>query len=67
MMQLKKIGRPRIDGLARFGLRLQETQLGELDAFILVESARRNDPALNRTDIIREAVAEYLAKRAELK
>ena len=55
---MAKIGRPKIEGLERFSLRLVRTQLAQIDVVVDEERERRGDPALNRTDIIREALLD---------
>ena len=53
-----KVGRPKIEGLERFALRLVKEQLYGIDEVVAIERVRRCDPALNRTDVIREFVAK---------
>lgn len=60
---MAKIGRPKIDGLERFSLRLVRSQLDEIDAVVTEERVSRRDPALTRTDIVREALSEYFLAR----
>jgi hypothetical protein len=63
LKEMAKIGRPRIDGLERFSLRLVRSQLDEIDAVVTEERVSRRDPALTRTDIVREALSEYFLAR----
>lgn len=56
------MGRPKIEGLTALNLRIVQEQLDALDALVVQERAARKDPALNRTDLIREAVTEYLER-----
>jgi hypothetical protein len=58
------VGRPKIEGLVSLNLRILQEQLDALDALVDQLRAERRDPALNRTDLIREAIADYLAARA---
>lgn len=59
------MGRPKIDGLVSFSLRLMSDQKAALEALCEEEKARRGDPGLTVTDLMREAFAEYLARRAK--
>ncbi len=61
---MAKIGRPKIEGLERFSLRLVRDQLNQLDAVVSEERVKRHDPALTRTDIVREALSHYFSARA---
>lgn len=56
------MGRPKIDGLTPLNLRIVKDQLDALDRIVAAERAKRGDPALNRTDIIREAIAAFIRK-----
>lgn len=64
---MAKIGRPKIEGLERFSLRLVRAQLDALDRVVTEESSCRGDPGLTRTDIVREALAAYFANRNQLR
>ena len=57
------MGRPKIDGLVSFNLRLMGDQKAALDDLCQRERVRRGDPGLTVTDLMREAFAEFLAKR----
>ena len=59
------MGRPKIDGLVSFSLRLMGDQKAALESPCDVERTRRGDPGLTVTDLMREAFAEYLAKHAK--
>lgn len=54
------MGRPKIPNLTSLNLRLVKDHLDALDRIVERERAKRGDPALNRTDIIREAIAAYV-------
>lgn len=58
------MGRPKIEGLVSLNLRIVQQQLDALDALVETQRTERNDPALNRTDLIREAIAEYVERHA---
>ena len=62
---MAKLGRPKIEGLERFSLRLVRAQLDEIDVVVAQERAKRGDPALTRTDIVREALSCYFAARSK--
>jgi hypothetical protein len=59
------MGRPKIEGLVSLNLRVLQEQLDALDVIVASERSRRGDPAFNRTDAIREAVAEWIARRVK--
>lgn len=59
------MGRRKIDGLVSFNLRLMGSQKAALEALCEEERARRGDPGLTVTDLMREAFAEFLAKHAK--
>ena len=59
------MGRPKIEGLVSLNLRIVQQQLDGLDKLVDEQREARGDPALNRTDLIREAIAEYLAARTK--
>jgi hypothetical protein len=58
-------GRPPIGNLTALNLRIQTGNVGALDRIVKRERSLRDDPAFNRTDAIREAIAEYIARRDE--
>lgn len=57
-------GRPKIEGLTPFNLRVQQAQVDALDALVVAERVARNAPKLSRTDLIREFIAKGLAENA---
>lgn len=59
------MGRPKIEGLVSLNLRVVKEQLDALDAIVVTERTHRNDPGLNRTDLIREAIGDYIARHAK--
>ena len=59
------MGRPKIEGLVSLNLRVLQEQLDALDVLVTSERTKRNDPGFNRTDALREAVAEYVARRTK--
>jgi hypothetical protein len=61
------MGRPKIEGLTSLNLRVVAEQIAALDALLVQEREARKDPALNRTDLIREAITEYLERKAPKK
>ena len=61
------MGRPKVEGLVALNLRVVQHQLDALDAIVVEQRESRGDPALNRTDLIREALAEYIAVRTPKK
>ena len=54
-------GRPSIGDLTSINLRLPTRDATALDRLVKRTRTLRNDPGFNRTDAIREAVAQYLA------
>ena len=56
------MGRPKIDGLVGLNLRLLKEHLDALDRILSAERVKRSDPGLNRTDLLREAVAAFVRK-----
>ena len=58
------VGRPKIEGLKSLNVRLLDAQIAALDGVVAAEQSRRSDPGFNRTDALREAVAEWIAARA---
>lgn len=59
------VGRPKIEGLKSLNVRLLDAQITALDSVVAAEQSRRNDPGFNRTDALREAVAEWIAARSQ--
>ena len=59
------MGRPKIEGLVSLNVRLLQEQLAALDATVTSERSKRGDPGFNRTAALREAVAEYIARRSK--
>lgn len=58
------MGRPKIEGLVALNLRVVQDRLDTLDALVVRERGARRDPALNRTDLLREALDEYIDRHA---
>lgn len=59
------MGRPKIEGLVKFNLQLMADQKAALEKLVESERVRRGDPGLTLTDVMREALAEYLARHAK--
>lgn len=59
MAALTTMGRPKIEGLAGVNLRLPAADLAALDRVVAVERERRHNPALTRTDLMREVLGAY--------
>lgn len=59
------IGRPKIEGLRALNARIPGEHVAALDDVVRAEQKRRGDPGFNRTDALREAVAEYVAARSK--
>lgn len=62
-MAATTMGRPRIEGLAGVNLRLSAADLAALDRVVAAERTRRHNPALTRTDLIREVLGAYARAR----
>lgn len=56
------MGRPKIEGLVPFNLRILREQKEALDRICEAEREKRVDPGLTVTDLIREALAAYVRK-----
>jgi hypothetical protein len=56
------VPRPKNQDLTGINLRLVKAQLEALDKIVAAERDRRGDPTLNRTDLIREAIAELIRR-----
>jgi len=56
------MGRPKIEGLVPFNLRILREQKEALDRICEAERAKRGDPGLTVTDLIREALGAYVRK-----
>jgi hypothetical protein len=56
------IGRPPIGDLTSLNLRIPTRNVGALDRLVKRERVARTDPGFNRTDAVREAVAEYIER-----
>lgn len=56
------MGRPKIEGMAPFNLRILQKHKDALARICEAERVKRGDPALTVTDLIREAVAAYVAE-----
>lgn len=65
MATSQAMGRPKIEGLKSLNVRLLDAQIDALDVVVTDLAAKRNDPGFNRTDALREAVAEYIAKHTK--
>lgn len=53
------VGRPRIDGLVPFNLRMHRDHRAAFERICEAERVKRRDSALTLTDLIREALADY--------
>lgn len=58
------MGRPKIEGLVRFPLRVLGTTLAAVEAAVEAERVRRDDPAMTTTDAVREAMAQWAKDHA---
>lgn len=54
------MGRPKIEGLVPFNLRILKDQRDALVRICESERARRGDPGLTVTDLVREALAAFV-------
>ena len=59
MAESATMGRPKIEGLAGVNLRIPAADLAALDRVVAVERERRHNPALTRTDLMREVLGAY--------
>lgn len=63
------VGRPKIEGLSTFNLRILQEQRDALERIVVQERKDRAQPSLTVTDLIREyiarGVAAHDAKRAK--
>lgn len=57
------MGRPKIEGLESFNLRILKTQREALERAVVEEREARSQPSLTVTDLIRELIAKGLAAR----
>lgn len=55
------IGRPPIDGLVAFNLRMHRDHRAALERICETERRKRHDPTLTLTDLVREALTAYAA------
>ena len=58
------VGRPKIEGLVRFPLRVLATTLADVEAAVAAERVRRDDPGMTTTDAVREAMAQWAKAHA---
>lgn len=57
------IGRPRIEGLEPFNLRILSDQRDALERAVEEERVARSHPTLTVTDLIRESITRWLSAR----
>ena len=55
------MGRPKIEGLSTFNLRILQGQRDELERIVIEERAAQPQPALTVTDLIRKYIARGIA------
>lgn len=56
------MGRPKIEGLESFNLRILKEQREALERIVAEQRVARSHPSLTVTDLIREALAVYVRK-----
>lgn len=61
------MGRPKIEGLESFNLRILKAQREALECAVAEERETRSQPSLTVTDLIREYIAKGLAARGAKK
>lgn len=64
-MTTRKGGRPKIEGLESFNLRILGSQRAELDRIVASEREVRAHPSLTVTDVVREFIAKGIASHAK--